>query len=169
MRSATAAFSWAAFRAVTCACRAATSLPWFASFPRFHARGASLRKLAPVQPIAVNGRNVGSTYLNSGDRVTIGVVEVVVSLTAGADVDAFSDEPSPELATRQAELQAESEQLEKDRLIWFRRRDEIETLCRRQTEAAEAANQKLQERENELLALRNELEREQAQALREED
>ena len=49
-----------------------------------HARGASLRKLAPVQPIAVNGRNVSSTYLNNGDRVTVGTVEVAVTFTPGA-------------------------------------------------------------------------------------
>jgi chromosome segregation ATPase len=135
-----------------------------------HARGASLRKLAPVQPIAVNGRNVGSTYLNTGDRITVGAVEVVVSLAAGPEVEAFSDEQSQEIAARQAELQAQSEQLEKERILWFRRRDEIETLCRRQTEAAEAASQKLQERESELAAVRNELERrEQAWRLGEED
>jgi chromosome segregation ATPase len=123
-----------------------------------HARGASLRKLAPVQPIAVNGRNVGSTYLNTGDRITVGVVEVVVSLAPGAEA-AVSDEPAQEIAARRAELQAQSEQLEKERAVWLRRRDEIEALCRRQTEAAEAASQQLREQENELMAVRADMER----------
>jgi hypothetical protein len=124
-----------------------------------HARGASLRKLAPVQPIAVNGRNVGSAYLNTGDRITVGVVEVVVSLTPGAEAEAIADEQTQEIAARQAELQAQSEQIEKERILWYRRREEIEALCRRQTESAEAASQKRQEQENELIAVRNDLER----------
>ncbi len=124
-----------------------------------HARGASLRKLAPVQPIAVNGRSVGSTYLNAGDRITVGSVEVVVSLTAGMEAAAVADEPEQDATVRLAELQAQSEQLEKERILWFRRRDEIETLCRRQTEAAETAGRKLQEQETQLIALRDDLER----------
>src|SRR5437764_2125514 len=43
--------------------------------------GASLRKLAPVQPISVNGRAVSSTYLADGDRVTLAGVELVVGIT----------------------------------------------------------------------------------------
>jgi hypothetical protein len=128
-----------------------------------HARGASLRKLAPVQPIAVNGRNVGSTYLNSGDRITIGAVEVVVSLAAAVEADAIADEHFHEIAAREAELQAQREQLEKERTLWFRRRDEIETLCRRQTEEAEATSQRLRDQEDDLKR------REQAWRLGEED
>jgi hypothetical protein len=115
-----------------------------------HARGASLRKLVPVQPIAVNGRNVGSTYLNSGDRITIGAVEVVVSLATGGEADAVADEHFQEIAAQEAELQAQREQLEKERILWFRRRDEIETLCRRQTEEAEATSQKMRDQEDDL-------------------
>src|SRR5437588_13114862 len=39
-----------------------------------HAGGASLRKLAPVQPITLNGRAVTSTALNTGDKITLGTV-----------------------------------------------------------------------------------------------
>ena len=42
--------------------------------------GASLRKLAPVQPITVNGRPVSSTYLADGDRVGVGAAELVVAI-----------------------------------------------------------------------------------------
>src|SRR5262249_34244681 len=37
-----------------------------------HAGGASLRKLAPAQPIQVNGRPVNAAYLDDGDRVQLG-------------------------------------------------------------------------------------------------
>ncbi len=135
-------------------------MPHFAS----PARGASLRKLAPVQPIAVNGRNVGSTYLNSGDRITIGAVEVVVSLAAAVEADAVADEHFQEIAARGAELcKQKGSNSRKERTLWFRRRDEIEKLCRRQTEVAEAASQRLQEQEDELKR------REEAWRLGEED
>jgi len=120
-----------------------------------HARGASLRKLAPVQPIAVNGRNVSSTYLNNGDRVTVGNVEVAVSFTsteAPPDEDAAPAvrERLREIAAREAELQARGEELEKERILWYRRRDEIEAECRRHTETAEATSRRLQEQESDL-------------------
>lgn len=42
--------------------------------------GASLRKLAPVQPLSVNGKTVSSTYLNDGDRLSVAGVELTVSV-----------------------------------------------------------------------------------------
>ncbi len=45
------------------------------------AAGASLRKLAPVQPISVNGRTVTSAYLEDGDRITLGPAEMVVRIS----------------------------------------------------------------------------------------
>ncbi len=123
-----------------------------------HARGASLRKLAPVQPIAVNGRNVSSTYLNNGDRITLGTVEVAASFTPGAapppdgETRRPSDERLQEIAAREAELQAQAEELEKERILWYRRRDEIEAECRRQTEAPRRRASGLQQQESELAA-----------------
>ena len=121
-----------------------------------HPRGASLRKLAPVQPVAVNGRNVGSAYLNDGDRVTIGSVEVIVAVAEGA-APPPGGEPLPvtrerleELLAREADLQARTEEQEKERVHWYRRRDEIEAECRRHTEAAEAAGRRLQEQQADL-------------------
>ena len=121
-----------------------------------HARGASLRKLAPVQPIAVNGRNVSSTYLNNGDRITLGPVEVAVSFAAGApsspegEADPAARQRLQEITAREAELQARAEEQEKERILWFRRRDEIEAECRRHAEAAEATSRRLHEKEAEL-------------------
>src|SRR5262245_3048760 len=65
------------------------------------ASAASLRKLAPVQPITVNGRPVTSTYLADGDRIHIGPAEMVVSLTPGPAAPA-----APDLEQRLEELAA---------------------------------------------------------------
>src|SRR5437868_15549927 len=46
--------------------------------------GASLRKLAPVQPVAVNGKAVSAAYLANGDRISVGVAEIVVAIQATA-------------------------------------------------------------------------------------
>src|SRR5262249_7023930 len=51
-----------------------------------HAGGANLRKLAPVQPIVVNGKSVTSAHLVDGDRVSLGEVNLVVSVAPGTDV-----------------------------------------------------------------------------------
>ena len=125
--------------------------------------GRGLRNLAPVQPIAVNGRNVGSTYLNSGDRVTIGDRGSRGVATTGPEVDAF-DEPSR--SWRRGRRNCKHRSPTRKGALWSRRRDEIETQCRRQAEAAEAARQNMQERENELLALRDELDRRTSLAFR---
>ncbi len=84
-----------------------------------HARGASLRKLAPVQAVAVNGRPSGSTYLGHGDRVALGTVEITASVTPGStppppggEPAAVSDERLQEIAAREAGVQARAEALE---------------------------------------------------------
>ena len=140
-----------------------------------HARGASLRKLAPVQAVAVNGRPSGSTYLGHGDRIMLGTVEITASVAPGAapppggEPAAVSDEPLQEIAARETELQARAEALEQGQKQWQRLRGEFEAECRRQTESAEAANRLLQEKEGELAAARADLERrEQAQRAGEE-
>jgi chromosome segregation ATPase len=131
-----------------------------------HARGASLRKLAPVHPVAVNGRPVGSTFLGDGDRVALGPAEVVVSVTPAAaapDSAAPPDERLRELTAREKEVQEAAEQLEEDRVLWYRRRDEIEAECLRQTEAAQQELGRLRQAENDLAAARADVEaREQA-------
>src|SRR5437016_4253702 len=46
-----------------------------------HANGASLRKLAPVQPVTVNGIAISTTPLQSGDTISLGSTDIVVQLT----------------------------------------------------------------------------------------
>lgn len=130
-----------------------------------HAGGASLRKLAPVQPVLVNGRAVGSTYLDAGDAVTVGGAEIRVSVTAGeGGPPVVPDGPGDEavVARRQALLD-QVHQLEADRTEWLRRREEIEAECKRQSEAIDVLNGRLRQQERELEKARAELEsREQA-------
>jgi chromosome segregation ATPase len=103
--------------------------------------GASLRKLAPVQPLSVNGRTVTSAYLQDGDRVTMGPAELTVSISGAVEPEGpASAGVSPAeliervklIEAREQQLQARTEELETDRVIWYRRRDEIEAECRRQ-------------------------------------
>ncbi len=136
-----------------------------------HARGASLRKLAPVQAVAVNGRPAGSTYLGHGDRITLGTVEITASVVPGAapppsggEPAAVPDERLREIAAHEAKLQARAEALQEEQQHWNQLRGELEAECRRQTEAAETTSRRLQEKEAALAAAAADLERrEQAQ------
>jgi len=74
-----------------------------------HAHGASLRKLAPVQGLAVNGRPVNSTYLNDGDRVAIAGVEIAVAISRAAVVE---PPPPVEQPSESASTQEHAELLE---------------------------------------------------------
>src|SRR5207244_67158 len=69
------------------------NLPPLSCLINRHVTGVSLRKLAPIQAIAVNGRPVSSTYLADGDRVTIERVEIVFSITPGLAGPAFTASP----------------------------------------------------------------------------
>src|SRR5262249_59668728 len=112
-----------------------------------HAAGASLRKLAPVQAVAVNGRAVSSGYLNSGDRITLGTAEIVVQIT-GADVAREG---------RGVKGGQTGEEIEAERNVWEARRAEIEAECRRQAQAVEEAVATLRRQQREVAEARAEL------------
>jgi YD repeat-containing protein len=129
-----------------------------------HAGGAGLRKLAPVQPVAVNGRTVTSTLLNSGDKIAIGPVEIVVHVgpvaqphPEGAHLRHAEQQVNREagpLAAREAKLGEYAHALETERAAWAERRAEIEAECRRQTEALEQATVRLRREQQDLGAVR---------------
>jgi hypothetical protein len=123
-----------------------------------NACGAALRRLAPVQLIAVNGRPVSSAALNDGDRITLGLAEVVVSVAPSAEPPPGLDERLRTVEAREKELHEQVAQLEEDRVIWYRRRDEVEGECRRQTEAVQEVSQRLRQAERDLDAAREDLE-----------
>lgn len=126
-----------------------------------HAGGASLRKLAPVQPITVNGRAVSATYLENGDQIQIGPAEFTVHLTPGAEEPVAAAPPAqaaPAIPAnlaerirvfeeREQQLRKEKEEFDTARILWARRRDDLENECRQQTEKLEqlAAQSRAQE------------------------
>ena len=131
---------------------------------RIHDR---LRKLAPVQPIAVNGRSVTAAYLADGDRVSVGGVEVLVAITPAAPganapgspaVPPDLDERLHKFAELEQRLQEQTQELETDRIIWYRRRDEIEAECQRRKEALEELGRRGHQEERDLSLARAELE-----------
>lgn len=98
-----------------------TQLPPVLCLIARHAGGASLRKLAPVQPILVNGRQVTNAYLSDGDHLSLGVAEIIVAISAGSSPanPSHPSAPDPGLAermrqvrTREASLQQLAEQLQ---------------------------------------------------------
>src|SRR5688572_13310737 len=54
-----------------------TNLPPVMCLVARHPAGVSVRRLAPVQPIAINGKNVPGAYLRDGDQITLGNVEIL--------------------------------------------------------------------------------------------
>lgn len=107
-----------------------------------HATGASLRKLAPVLPIAVNGRPVSSTYLDDGNKLSVGPVELVVRITPSEDEPALDE---AELNERQRQLAEKERELEAARIHWHHRQEEIEAACKRRMEEVEARAAEMRE------------------------
>src|SRR5262245_35669503 len=99
--------------------------------------GASLRKLAPMQPVAVNARPVTAADLHDGDTVTVGPAVLRVSVApaqAAPPPEVGPDELIARLRLiegRERQLREQTEQLETDRVIWYRRREEVEAEVRR--------------------------------------
>lgn len=118
-----------------------------------HARGASLRKLAPMQPIFVNGSSVGNAKLDNGDRITIAGVDLLVSI-APASTAALPETPTVAAETtppaRFALPPDQLRQLEADRAEWRRRREQIEADLERQAAETEKLQAGLKQRESEL-------------------
>ncbi len=121
-----------------------------------HPGGASVRKLAPIGAQLLNGQNVSQAALRDGDHLSLGAVDITVSVSPSVPVmrvqlyDAEKDaegalaERARQLDEREQLLAGQAEELETDRAIWYRRRQEIEEECRGQ-EANAALEQQLRE------------------------
>ena len=137
------------------------------------AGGASLRKLAPVQPLTLNGRAVNSTYLNPGDKIALGDIEIVVRFTPVTVSTAAAPAQDPEregrvrqldlreqrlkletgqFADRETKYKQETQELEAERKLWAARRAEIENEWRKKTQALEEAALGLRRQEQEVAA-----------------
>jgi len=111
-----------------------------------HAAGATLRKLAPILPILVNGESINACELLHGDVITLGPVEIRVGMEGVA-------EPTPvvpDLSERERALQAEQAEL-------AQRRAELDALARELPAQLAAREQQLQRQQAELTAVRGEL------------
>jgi chromosome segregation ATPase len=129
-----------------------------------HPGGASLRKLAPVLPLTVNGKSVTAAYLHDGDRVSLGSVEIGVEVVRAGDAATPDTQPADidarlrQIVEREKELAQQSEDLEADRIGWVQRRGEIEEECRRERQAAEELARRIAQEARELAADRAKLE-----------
>src|SRR5262245_45450385 len=177
--------------------------------------GLRVRKLAPTQPIFLNGQPVVTqAALAHGDCIQIGAIELHVHLALPdphplprptlpplpatapavsfvplpaqpayaqpmpsaqpdpwqqyrAEVEKFRDQVArfeerrrlldadeqrhrDALEARQRHLEEQTRELESDRVLWYRRRDEIERECKSHNDRAAALTQQLEERDREL-------------------
>lgn len=121
-----------------------------------HSGGASLRKLAPVQPIGVNGRSIHSTYLADGDCISVGSIEVIVHLSVAAEAAASTAAPeAPVTDEERARVRQQALKLQEwsDRLT--RQQEELarREAALRQPDGGEAVlSEQLRERQARLLA-----------------
>jgi len=111
-----------------------------------HAAGATLRKLAPILPILVNGESINACELLHGDVITLGPVEIRVGMEGLAE-----PAPSvPDWSERERALLAEQAEL-------AQRRAELDALARELPAQLAAREQQLQRQQAELTAVRSEL------------
>ncbi len=139
-----------------------------------HVGGATLRKLAPVQAILVNGRAVSAASLADGDRISVGAVEVAVGiLLPPTSATAFEPDVADlraELAARSEQLRGQAQQLEADKEFWQGRLNEMQTEVRRQGQALQETTQQLRQADSDIAAARADLEaREQALQARQQE
>lgn len=139
--------------------------------------GVRIRKLAPTQPIFLNGQPVVTqATLAHGDALQIGQVELGVQLSLPQAPPARQPgvsfvpipltpqyvahpahaQPAPsanvwqqyqqdvtQFREQQRQLEEQSRELESDRVIWYRRREEIERECQQQRAEIERERQAL--------------------------
>lgn len=91
-----------------------------------------LRKLAPAYPILVNGAPAANAALKHGDRLTLGVVDVVVQIAAGTP-EAGPAQTSMHIETARRQLQQQLQvfreqvlQFEQQKISWEQQRQQLE-------------------------------------------
>ncbi len=114
--------------------------------------GLTLRRVDPAFPVLVNNTlvtNAEPIRLTNGDRLAVGPADVTVSVATGPLRPRFVplaaptpavpdplDEERAALAKLRTQLEDQARELEADRVLWYRRRSEIEAECRRMLEQA---------------------------------
>ncbi|HEX3151179.1 MAG TPA: hypothetical protein VHR66_24085 [Gemmataceae bacterium] len=150
--------------------------------------GVRLQKIAQALPILLNGSPIapaGQAMLRHGDVISIGAVDVYVSIAFSVAEPApmafpLPDEVKPgidfrheEWARKQRELESrakaideQARELEADRVLWYERRQEMEKEIRSAREELEANRRKPAEDPTFLAELRTKIEREIAEEYR---
>ena len=158
--------------------------------------GVRLRRLAPTLPVLVNGQPIAQTaptHLTQGDCISIGAVDLYVAIDFAilpAPVVQFTPIAPPErddrlgeqtrremaLKERERQIEEQTRELEADRILWYRRRDEIEKELQQARDAATrfdrsgseltAREIRLQNRDDELHRRQNELNAQQEELLK---
>ena len=149
-----------------------------------HADGPRLRKLAPALPLLLNGRPVQTAALRTGDTIALGPISLAVQIEGLAALQSISflpiaappinaaDSPQPhtpsrdlreaDLTERRRKLEEQAAELEADRVLWYRRRDELEGECREREQILAELKQKQIEadaRSAEMMAKQQELDK----------
>jgi chromosome segregation ATPase len=149
--------------------------------------GIRIRKLAPAQPILLNGQPVVSqAMLAHGDVIHIGTVELHIQFALASAAPKRHEAPTPAISfvpfpgpspevrstepVRKREtvdagafeiekrrLEEQAKELEDDRILWYRRREEMEREWRAQQERLTQVRTQIQEHEQRLAAKRAEL------------
>jgi len=96
--------------------------------------GVVLRRVAPTFPVLVNGKPAAFAELSDGDRVSLGAVELVFKVDVRQAVRAPRSSPVAEPPTvpshsldeERRHLEEQTRELETDRVLWYRRRQEME-------------------------------------------
>ena len=105
--------------------------------------GVSLRRLAPSFPILHNSaplNGMAPLALQSGDRIAVGAADITLDFTAAAPLRPTFVPLDPlvkpvrgerdALAAERSALREQAEELEADRVAWYRRRQELEVEYR---------------------------------------
>lgn len=133
--------------------------------------GIRVRRIAPAFPILLNGKpltGMDAVTVPNGATVAVGSVDIRVTIPMAEPIRPTFVLPNPlakpaaktELEAARAELEEQSRELEADRVLWYRRRREIEDECRKLREEATAPSAReleLDGRERELNLVREEL------------
>jgi chromosome segregation ATPase len=116
------------------------------------AEGPRLRKLAPALPLMLNGRPVQTANLRAGDTISLGPLSLIVHTEAAAPpVISFIPIDPPAGGTQTADVaelrrkvDEQAAELEADRVLWYRRRDDLEKECRERERAAEETHRAIE-------------------------
>lgn len=137
--------------------------------------GVQLRRLVPTFPVLHNGSPLtGSApqLLKTGDRIAIGSADITLDLPVGEAIRPQFVPIEPELfhspvtvrngESEREQLRIQTEELEADRVAWYRRRQDLESEFNRMQDRIEHA-QSLEARDAELHRRESELRHQEAE------